>query len=274
MAVAPAVPHTLGSWRLIYFDAPNRGEQVRQLFFLAGVAFADVRVHPYPQGLDPYRKAAMGDASPLLGTDQCPAVTAPDGTHCVETADIMRFVGQRIGLAPPADSAADATAVEMCLLAQECMDACFYGLLKQMVVRRIFRGEFCGALYWTRSLLIGKEAEYMVKPTAKLHEVMTRVEQTLQASGGPFVCGADMSFADVSLFAILHEVLEYECFDRSALLARHPKLESLMTTLEARTRPWIEQRVREHQMGIANTVDFFAAANTPFPWSKKTKQYT
>ena len=37
-------------------------------------------------------------ASPLLGTDLCPAVTAPDGTHCIETADIMRFIGQRVDL--------------------------------------------------------------------------------------------------------------------------------------------------------------------------------
>ena len=76
VTITPAVPHTPGTWRLLYFDAPNRGEQVRILFSVAGVPFNDVRL-VYPVGLDPYKKAAMGDASPLLGTDLCPAVTAP-----------------------------------------------------------------------------------------------------------------------------------------------------------------------------------------------------
>ena len=57
-----ALPHTPGRWRLIYFDAPTRGEQIRVLFALAGVAFDDVRVRPFPSGLDPYKKAALGDA--------------------------------------------------------------------------------------------------------------------------------------------------------------------------------------------------------------------
>ena len=34
-------------------------------------------------------------------------MTAPDGTHVVETSDIMRFVGQRVGMAPPEGTAAD-----------------------------------------------------------------------------------------------------------------------------------------------------------------------
>ena len=57
-----ALPHTPGRWRLIYFDAPTRGEQIRVLFALAGVAFDDVRVRPFPSGLDPYKKAALGEA--------------------------------------------------------------------------------------------------------------------------------------------------------------------------------------------------------------------
>ena len=27
--IEPVVPHTPGTWRLIYFDAPTRGEQIR-----------------------------------------------------------------------------------------------------------------------------------------------------------------------------------------------------------------------------------------------------
>ena len=32
---------------------------------------------------------------------------------------------------------------------------------------------------------------------------------------------------------------------------------------------WLELRVAEHQLGIANTVDYFARTNTPFPWKRK-----
>ena len=42
VSVPPAVPHTPGSWRLLYFDAPNRGEQVRQLFALSKTPFVDL----------------------------------------------------------------------------------------------------------------------------------------------------------------------------------------------------------------------------------------
>ena len=121
VVIAPVVPHKPGTWRVIYFDAPNRGEQIRILLALANTPFEDVRVSPFPQGLDPYKKAALGDDSPLLGTDLCPAVTAPDGTHCVETTDIMRFVGQRVGMAPEADSAEDKKAMEAVEALKTCV---------------------------------------------------------------------------------------------------------------------------------------------------------
>jgi len=271
VSVRPAVAHVPGSWRLLYFDAPNRGEQVRQLFFLAGVAFNDVRVHPFPEGLNPYKKAAMGDASPLLGTDMCPAVTAPDGTHCVETSDIMRFVGQQVGLAPPAGSEADAKAMELCLLAQSCMNEVFYALLKPMIVQHILRSELFGTLYWARRFLGG--IVDLGPPTSKLGEVLAAVEAALEASGGPFVLGAELCYADASLFAILLEVLAFRCFDQPELLARHPKLASWWALLEERTAPWIAERVEKHQLGLRSTVELFAVTNTPFPWSKRTKSY-
>jgi glutathione S-transferase len=266
--VSPVVPHTPGSWRLIYFDAPNRGEQVRQLFFLTDTPFVDVRVKPFPQGLDPYKKSAMGSASPLLGTDKCPAVTDPDGTHAVETTDIMRFVGQRVGAAPAAGSAEDAKAMDVCKAAQASMDGVFYRLLKAMVVQHILSTECFGALYCAIGLAGGKVD--LTAPTAILQETMRVGEAALVASGGPYVCGAALSYADVSLFCILRECLAFRCFDRKALLAPFPKLSQLLDLLEGKVRPWIEKRVREHQLGVADTVEFFAATNTPFFWSRKT----
>ena len=51
---------TMGTWRLLYFAFPTRGEQLRLLFKAAGVDFEDVRIEAFPRGLDQYRRAAMG----------------------------------------------------------------------------------------------------------------------------------------------------------------------------------------------------------------------
>jgi glutathione S-transferase len=259
MADSTETAHTPGTWRLIYFKAPNRGEQVRQLFILSKTPFTDVRLN-YPQGLDPFKKAAMGDASPLLGTDLCPAVTAPDGTHCVETSEIMRFVGQRVGMAPAAGSSEDETAMETCLLAQDVMNGVFYGLLKQMVVKQIAGFAAC--------LLNGSESAYLEKPTQKLTEAVTKIESTLDRSGGPYILGAEPCYGDVSIFAVLNEVLAFSCFDKAALLSQRPKLAALLDDMEGKMSPWIDFRVREYQFGIKSTVDYLAAINTPIPWNK------
>merc|ERR1711939_1143027 len=125
------------------------------LFYLSGTSFVDVRLRPFPQGLDPYRKAAMGDASPLCGTDQCPAVTAPDGTHCVETTDIMRFVGQQVGCAPEEGSAAAAKAWEIELLAQNILNKVFYKLFVPMITVRVLQKQGLSCL---SPVLLGSES--------------------------------------------------------------------------------------------------------------------
>ena len=262
--IAPVVPHTPGSWRFLYFDAPTRGEQVRMLFFLASTPFDDVRLK-FPEGLTPYKTAAMGDASPLLGTDQCPAVTDPSGVHCVETSDIMKFVGRQVGMAPPEGSAADAKATEMCLLAQTALNECFYKLLLPMVVSTILRGELYGILSWVPRLVFGRERALAQAPAAKLAEILATVEAALVESGGPFVCGQALNFADVSLYAVLFEIFALPCLDRTVLLAPHPKVAGHFEALGERMAPWMEQRVREHQVGIPNTVEWLAATNTPVP---------
>lgn len=265
VVVAPAVPHKPGSWHVIYFDAPNRGEQVRLLFVLAKTPFEDVRVSPYPQGLDPYKKAAMGDESPLLGTDECPAVTAPDGTHCIETSEIMRFVGVRVGLAPEAGSSADAKAMQQCLLAQSLMNQVFYPLLKPMVVQHILRTELAGSLRCLTGSLGGKHGP---EPAALLAETLPTLEAAID---GPYLLGANMCYADVSVFAVLRECLDYECFDETVLLMPYPKLAALMADLEAKAASWVDQRVARHQFGLRRTTEFFAASFTPFPWSRRKK---
>jgi glutathione S-transferase len=267
--VAPARPHVPGRWRLIYFDAPTRGEQVRLLFALAGVEFDDVRLSPYPQGLDPYKKAALGDASPLCGTDQCPAVTAPDGSHCVETSDIMRFIGQRCGLAPKTD-AADALAMKRCLLAQQILNRSFYSLLRPLIVSFIGRNH-CILLRPFIGLLGGGAAATKA-PIAFLRSQLPELEEELAQAGGPYFAGDSLTYDSVALFAALRETLELACFDRAAELAPYPKLTNFMDMLESMASGWFEKRTREYQGGYASTVEYLAVTNTPIPWKRVTIQ--
>ena len=270
VVVKPVIPHTPGTWRLLYFDAPTRGEQIRVLFAVAQTPFHDVRLHPFPQALEPYKKAAMGDASPLLGTDLCPAVTAPDGTHCIETANIMRFIGQRVGLAPPANSDADKKAMEMCLVAQSVLDKCFYPLLKPMVVQQVFAQECLGLFTLPgRRLLAGAESSWLPQPQAHLLSVLKQVEEVLVASGDLYVASKTKpTYADVALYSALSEVLEFPCFDKAALLKAHPKTAAMLDSVAGKAQAWMELRIATHQHGVSSTMAAFAGAFTPFPWSK------
>ena len=141
-----------------------------------------------------------------------------------------------------------------------------------MVVRHIANTECFGALGFLNRLLSGKPSTYLPEPTSKLHKALEKVEAALEASAGPYVCGDKLCYGDVALFAILREILEYACFDKPSLLASRPKTSGLLTDLEGRSAQYMEQRVREQQLGIRSTVAFLAATNTPFPWSKKTKK--
>jgi len=86
-------------WRIIYFDAPNRGECLRLLLTAAGEKFEDVRL-AFPAGLAQYKSASAGDASPLP-FDQAPIVQhAKSGASIGQTAAAAMYIGMETGLAP------------------------------------------------------------------------------------------------------------------------------------------------------------------------------
>lgn len=206
-----AVAHTPGTWRLIYFDAPTRGEQIRMLFAIAGVPLEDVRVWPFPQGLDPYKKAAMGDQSPLCGTDLCPAVTDPEGKHCVETSDIMKFAGDKIGLGA---GDKDERAMKVCLKAQTLLDTVFYKLLMPITVQRVAR-KFSLPWIGLRVLepLLGASAASIAPGVEAMEAHLPAIESLLAEAEGPYCCGAKLTYADVALFCCLHQCLSMPAFN-------------------------------------------------------------
>ena len=149
--------------------------------------------------------------------------------------------------------------MEYCELAQTLMNKVFYGLLRPMVVQHIFGNELLGALWPLRGLAGGKQGP---EPAAALTAALPKIEAAID---GPYLLGATPCYADVSLFAILRECLDYSCFDRQALLAPCPKLTALLDSLEVQAKPWIDQRVEQHQFGIRRTIELFAAQNSPIP---------
>jgi glutathione S-transferase len=260
--------HTPGHWRLLYFDAPTRGEQIRLLFKVANIPFDDVRLE-FPKGLIPYKTATMGDQSPLLGTDKCPAVTSPEGEHCVETADIMRFVGKRLGLAPESEEEG-ARAVELTLVAQKVLDEVFYPLLLPMVYQNILDNELWRTLRWVGPFVTGGAAA-IKKRKAKLQEFLTQLEYELEIkpASGDYFFGERLTYADVAVYSALAQCFGYQCFDQTELIQNRPKLSAFMDELSSKTSDWFDERTREHQGGHSEFIDYIATVKSPFAWTRR-----
>ena len=108
-------------WRVMYYDAPNRGEQLRLLFHLTETPFEDVRIGPFPEGLVRFKAIGAGDLSPLAW-DFVPVVqhgTADGMVSVSTTAGAMHYAGEKLGLIPD-DALARATAVQL-VVGEEAM---------------------------------------------------------------------------------------------------------------------------------------------------------
>ena len=245
-----------GQWRLLYFDAPTRGEQLRLLFRLAKQPFDDVRL-VWPSGIAPYKHAALGDASPLL-FDQCPMVTSPDGHHIAQTAAAMQFVGRRLGLAPAGGDdggvAADARALALTLGAEELRNAVFYKLLIPAVAGEILRRRCCGLFCWLRwpinaAFGVGGVVRSLAGRLALFEAALRDGRAQRRRAAAPdgdedggggaagsvaFLCGEAPCYADVAVFDCVREIVELPgVVDRAAALAPFPLLAALVTHLEA-----------------------------------------
>jgi glutathione S-transferase len=223
-SASSAVP---GRWRLLYFDAPTRGEQVRLLFTAAKVDFDDEKLD-YPKGLLKYKKAQMGDASPLM-FDQCPAVTSPLGQHVSQVAACMQFVGRSTGLAPD-DPAMDSRAMALTLGSEDLRNTVFYKLLMPMAISAILRTKFGGCLCCCAPLVRFYFGVSKVLPAFR--KQAAHLEAALRLSGGDFFCGATMCYADVALFDSVRECLALDCFDEQEQLAGFPELCKFLARME------------------------------------------
>ena len=133
-------------WRVVYFDAANRGECLRLLLTVADVEFEDIRL-PFPSGVKPYKPAACGDRSPLP-FGQLPIVQHATEGGCVsigQTVAAAQYIAALTGLAPVDDAAAMARATSACVGIQEMYDALFYGSFIPRMVTKVLCGSVCFA---------------------------------------------------------------------------------------------------------------------------------
>eukprot|EP00933_Yihiella_yeosuensis_P018932 TRINITY_DN15415_c0_g2_i1.p1 TRINITY_DN15415_c0_g2~~TRINITY_DN15415_c0_g2_i1.p1 ORF type:complete len:269 (+),score=33.33 TRINITY_DN15415_c0_g2_i1:64-807(+) len=233
------------SWRLLYFSAPTRGEQLRILFHAAKTPFEDIRLE-FPKGLRPYKYAALGDASPLM-FDQCPAVTSPDGHHVAQVAACMQFVGRSLGLAPTSP-ALDAKAMALTLYSEEIRNGVFYKLLIPAVVRKILRKRFCGIFCFLSPIV---DLYFRTgKVRSSLRGRLEHLERSLRTNGGGnFFCGEEMSYADVALFDCLRESLSMPGFKVDDDLASFPLIRNFLEKMES--SPLISDYLSSKRTGSA-----------------------
>ena len=213
-----------GQWKLTYFDAPTRGEQLRLLFKVADVAFFDQRLEKYPQSMEPLKHAVMGDRSPLL-FDQTPMVTSPSGVHVSQTAAAMQFVGRSLGLTP-ADPETDARALALTLGSEEFRNACFYKLFMGRAVRQVTSWKFYGLCCCVGRCCTCRER----KAKNQFAKFAALFESALRNSAGAYFCGDKLCYADVAICDSVRETLDLDCFDRAdvavgeTVILLHPPL--------------------------------------------------
>ncbi|KAJ1447758.1 hypothetical protein M885DRAFT_541636 [Pelagophyceae sp. CCMP2097] len=189
MLLAPA-------WRLLYFDAPTRGEQLRCLFHASGTPFEDVKL-AYPKGLDAYRQSALGAKSPLA-FDQCPCVihgSGADELAVSQTAAAMFYVGKATGLCPEG-AAAEAKCVSYVVGTEEFRNSAFYPAFMPLAVAKIGFGGYGNTL-----------AKYAAKGkiAAPFQKWCGYFERLLEGDS-LYLVGDTVSFADVALFEVVDAI--------------------------------------------------------------------
>lgn len=123
--------------QVLYYDEPNRAEQLRLLFAFTNTPYEDMRIGPYPSGLDPFKSSEDADLSPLA-YDFVPVVQygEPEAGRVRQvsvstTAGAMQYVGEKLGLVPD-DTEARSTAVMIVVGSEAMRNAVFSGGLQRM----------------------------------------------------------------------------------------------------------------------------------------------
>lgn len=182
-SASPLPPLADDAWRVIYFDAPNRGEQVRLLLALAHQPFEDHRL-AFPHGKTPLMSGSAGDAAPLA----------------FDLTPVVQHGGLSIGIVPGS----------MLYIAEQ------FGLVPNHALSRVFAVSLTDASEMMRNdvfySVVFRAAKLREKPDKLNKEPYLKwlghFERFLRAKSGmvdgaeagPFFLGAKICYADVAVY--------------------------------------------------------------------------
>ena len=212
-------PYKLYYWPTIQ----GRGEVVRLVLEDAGAAYEDIARLDEDEGggfkvLLALRAGELPGALPYA-----PPVLEVDGAMIAQTAAICSFLGERHGLAPK-DEAGRAAALQQLLTVLDVVDEA-HDTHHPVNVK----------LYYEQQK---PEAKKRAKAFTeeRMPAFLGYFERVIERSGGPWLSGEVISFADLALFQLLCG-LEYAFPNTFArLLPTLPRLAELRAAVEARPR--------------------------------------
>ena len=230
-----------GKWKVVYFDIPNRGEQLRLLFKFAKVSFIDERLDLKYKQFEAMKKESIGDDSPLL-YNQIPIVVSPEGKTYAQTAACMQLLGHALPNLAPKDKETDATCLGIVLASEELRNQCFY---------KLFMAEAVGYIAPKKAAICCCAAPLVrfMKGTNKHKKVFGKLakhfDDMLRLSGlRYFASNTQAYYCDIAVFDSIHSCLDLPCFDRDKELKAFPSLKKWFDHMDGipQLKAYLEER--------------------------------
>eukprot|EP00927_Polykrikos_kofoidii_P078704 TRINITY_DN75518_c0_g1_i1.p1 TRINITY_DN75518_c0_g1~~TRINITY_DN75518_c0_g1_i1.p1 ORF type:complete len:265 (-),score=40.43 TRINITY_DN75518_c0_g1_i1:139-891(-) len=179
--------------RLIYLDAKCRGEPLRLALVVSGLPFEDVRAS--------YEEIADMRTSGYLPFGQVPALVI-DGVPFGQSAALLRWIGRQGGLYPSHLELQIDAALESIADLHKEFPLFWYN---NALVRSPKTGQLVESTKFTPQL---QAAVHRTLVNDFIPERFAQLERYMVKSGGPFLCGAEMTIADILLYVIVDGIFD------------------------------------------------------------------
>lgn len=246
---SPLPPLPDGAWRVLYFDAPNRGEQLRLLFALAGTPFEDYRL-AFPEGKTPLMSVSAGDAAPLA-FDLTPVVQHGSLSIGI-VGGSMQYTAEQLGLIP--DSVVGRALAVSLVEASEMMrnDVFYKVFFKREKLRR--KPETLDTAPYFKWL--SHFERFLRRTVAKSPEIVAAGSEP-----GPFFLGARICYADVAVYDCVSGIWALDLYDKNDSLRRErfPHLCALVDAVAS------APGIREYEALRGSRKDFYAKGEAALP---------
>lgn len=181
--------------KLTYLNAKSRAEPIRLALFIGGVPFDDERVS--------YEEILARRKQGHLPFGQVPVMDIGDGYGPYSQSNaLLRWAGRRAGLYPEDLQLQCDIALEALLELRGKMAPFWYGAA---LGRHPATSEPVVKLTEAQMAEVGPFLGEVLFP-----ERLAQLEQMLQKSGGPFLCGKELTICDLSLYVFAEPILAGE----------------------------------------------------------------